>query len=87
MAKNRAYKLLTIPHLNLHVITSGNSIWRILYSEDQSVLLSPLLRNPQPSQLQCDCSTIELQSPSEQGGGELGICKLFDEALGIDTCS
>ena len=25
--------------------------------------------NPQTSQLQCDCSTIELPSPREQGGG------------------
>ena len=29
--------------------------------------------NPRPSQLQCDCSIIELPSPWEQGGGELGI--------------
>ena len=30
--------------------------------------------NPQPSQLWCDALLVELPSPWEQDGGELGIC-------------
>ena len=48
-----------------------NLVLRLIWNEKISGITCEL--NPQPSQLRCDCSTIELPSPWEQGGGELSI--------------
>ena len=59
---DQTYKYMTLVY---------NLVLRLIWKDQD---LCRCKSNPQPLQLRCDCSTIKLPSPWEQGGLELGIC-------------
>ena len=61
--------LRLMPHQNL-ILKPVTLVYKLVLRFIRKERISGLRweSNPQPSQLRCDCSTIELPSPWEQGG-------------------